>query len=188
MSAKLTKPLSLAEFLAWERGQDLRYEFDGVRIVAMTGGTVNHAAITDNVAFALRQRLKSPCRAFTSNLKILAAGSLRYPDVVVTCSPVDGRADTIPEPIVVFEVLSPSAAAVDRMVKNQEYRATASIQRYVMLEQTRVGATVFAWVAENWVGTVFLGAATLEMPELGLGIPLEEFYQGVELPPPDTDD
>jgi Uma2 family endonuclease len=188
MSAPLTKPLGLADFLAWERGQDLRYEFDGVRIVAMTGGTVNHAAITDNVAISLRQRLKPPCRAFTSNLKILAAGSVRYPDVVVTCSPVAGTADIIPNPIVVFEVISPSTAVVDRMVKNQEYRATPSIQRYIMLEQTRIGATVFARVADNWGGTVFLGEAMLEMPELGMGIPLEEFYRGVELPPPDTDD
>lgn len=53
MSAPLSKPLTLEEFLAWERRQELRYEFDGHRIVAMTGGTVNHAVITDNVVAAL---------------------------------------------------------------------------------------------------------------------------------------
>ena len=188
MSANLLQSLTADEFLAWERRQDLRYEFDGIRPLAMTGGTVNHAAIMDNVAYALRQRLKAPCRAFTSNLKILAAASVRYPDVVVTCSPVAGTADVISVPIVVFEILSPSTAAVDRMVKNQEYRATASIQRYVMLEQSRIGATVFARAADDWVGSVFLGDAMLEMPELGISIPLAEFYQGVELPPPDIDD
>ena len=77
---------------------------------------------------------------------------------------------------------------VDRIVKNREYRATVSIQRCVMLEQARIGATVFARGADNWVGTVFLGEATLEMPELGISIPLEECYQGVDLPSPDTDD
>ena len=46
----------MEEFLAWERRQELRYEFDGFRATAMTGGTVNHAAITDNVPFALRRR------------------------------------------------------------------------------------------------------------------------------------
>jgi Uma2 family endonuclease len=188
MSAPLAKPLSLEEFLAWERRQDLRYEFDGVRIVAMTGGSLNHSAIATNIVTALERRLRPPCRAYRGDVKVRAADSVRYPDAVVTCSPVDGRSDMVPEPVVVFEVLSPSTAVVDRMVKNQEYRATPSIQRYVMLEQTRIGATVFARVADNWVGTVFLGEAMLEMPELGIGIPLEEFYRGVELPPPDTDD
>jgi Uma2 family endonuclease len=188
MSMKLSKPQTLEEFLAWEGRQELRYEFDGWHTVAMTGGTVNHAVITDNAADALRRRLKPPCRAFTSNLKVLAAGSVRYPDVVVTCSPVDGSSDTLLNPVVVFEVLSPSTAAVDRLVKNEEYRNTPSIQRYIMLEQGRIGATMFARIGDAWIGTVMLGNATLEMPEIDVAVPLAEFYLNVDLPPPDIDD
>ena len=184
----MSQPLTVEEFLAWERRQELRYEFDGIRAIAMTGGTVNHAAITDNVLFALRRRLDAPCRAFTSNLKVLAGGNVRYPDVVVTCSPVAGTADILPEPSVVFEILSPTTASVDRVTKNEEYRATASIQRYVMLEQTRVAATVFVRSGENWTGTVVTGDATLAMPEIGVELPLSELYADVDLPPPDTDD
>jgi Uma2 family endonuclease len=188
MSTKQSQSLTVDEFLAWERRQDLRYEFDGVRIVAMTGGSVNHAAIVDNVAFALRRRLKPPCRAFTSNLKILVAASVRYPDVVVTCSPVAGTADILLAPVVVFEVLPPSTAAVDRVTKNEEYRATPSIQRYVMLEQTRIAATVFARAGESWNGTVATGDAVLAMPEISVELSLPELYADVDLPPPDTDD
>lgn len=188
MSMKLSKPQTLEEFLAWEHRQELRYEFDGHRIVAMTGGTLNHAAITDNAILALLPRLKPPCRAFTSNVKVLTATSVRYPDIVVTCSPVDGSSDTDPNPIVVFEVLSPSTAAVDRLVKNEEYRNTPSIKRYIMLEQGRIGATMFARIGEAWIGTVSLGDATLEMPEIDVAVPLAEFYRNVDLPPPDTDD
>jgi Uma2 family endonuclease len=188
MSMKLSQSLTVDEFLAWERRQGLRYEFDGDRIVAMTGGTVNHATIMDNVVYALRRRLKAPCRAFTSNLKILAAGSVRYPGVVVTCSPVAGTADILPAPVVVFEVLSSSTASVDRVTKNEEYRATPSIQRYIMLEQTRIAATVFARAAEGWTGTVATGDAILAMPEIGVELSLPELYGDVDLPPPDTDD
>jgi Uma2 family endonuclease len=191
MSMPLAKPPTLDEFLAWERRQELRYEFDGHRIVAMTGGTLNHATITENAIMALRARLKSPCRAFASNVKALTATSVRYPDVVVTCSPVDGFSDTVPNPVVVFEVLSPSTAVTDRLVKNEEYRNIASIQRYIMLEQSKVGATVFARVGEvreTWIGTVMLGDATIEMPEIGVAVPLAECYRDVDLPPPDTDD
>ena len=57
-----------------------------------------------------------------------------------------------------------------------------------MLEQTRIGATMFARAGESWIGTVMLGDATIEMPEIGVAVPLAEFYRDVDLPPPDTDD
>ena len=37
MNLTAPKPMTLAEFLKWEERQDLRYEFDGVEPVAMTG-------------------------------------------------------------------------------------------------------------------------------------------------------
>ncbi len=183
-----TKPLGLDDFLAWERGQELRYEFDGDRITAMTGGTLEHSAIATNLVEALRRRLKAPCRAFRGDVKIVAAGNVRYPDALVSCSTAERGADIVPDPVVVFEVLSPSTASVDRVTKNQEYRATPSIQRYVMLEQTRIAATVFARSGDNWIGTVITGDATLDMPEIGIELPLAELFADVELPPPDTDD
>jgi len=181
------RPISVDEFLAWERRQELRYEFDGFAPAAMTGGTVNHSAIADNVIDVLRPRLVGPRRIFRSDLKIVVAGKVRYPDAVVTCSRGAGRADIIPDPVVVFEVLSPTTAVVDRVTKNADYAATASIQRYVMLEQGRVGATVFARVGANWVGTILLDDALLAMPEVGVEVPLAALYAGVELPP-DSDD
>jgi Uma2 family endonuclease len=61
-------------------------------------------------------------------------------------------ANVIHDPVVIFEVLSPSIARVDRVTRNVEYRATASVQRYVMLEQDSQAATVFAReVNAGWV-------------------------------------
>jgi len=188
MSMSQQRPMSLDAFLAWERRQELRYEFDGFEPVAMTGGTLNHSAIATNLVTALQRRLGSRCRVYRGDVKILPAGRVRYPDAAVTCSPIDGQSDILPNPVVVFEVLSPSTAATDRVTKNAEYAATPSIQRYVMLEQVRVGATVFARDGANWVGTVLLDDAVLAMPEIGVELPLIELYAGVELPPPETDD
>ena len=126
----LRRPMTLDEFLAWERGQELRYEFDGIRPAAMTGGTVEHSEIATNLVEALRERLQGkPCRAFRGDLKVVVAGRVRYPDTMVTCSPVPRGTDVVPEPVVVFEVLSASMAATDRIEKNEEYRLTPSIQR-----------------------------------------------------------
>jgi hypothetical protein len=40
MSVGIREPMTVEEFLAWEEGQELRWEFDGLAPVAMTGGTV----------------------------------------------------------------------------------------------------------------------------------------------------
>jgi len=181
MNIALRRPMTLDEFLAWERGQELRYEFDGMQPVAMTGGTVEHSVIATNLVRALEDRLRgTPCRAFRGDLKILVASRARYPDAMVTCSPVPRGTDIIPDPIVVFEVLSSTTASTDRIEKNEEYRTTPSIQRYVMLEQTRQAATVFSRAGDDWVGHVLTGDAVLAMPEIGVDLPLGDLYAGIE--------
>ena len=182
MNVSLLRPMGLDEFLAWERSQDLRYEFDGVQPRAMTGGTVAHSVIGTNIVRALQDRLQDlRCRAFLGDLKVVVAGRVRYPDAVVTCSPIANDADIVPDPVVVFEVIPSGTAAVDRIVKNQEYRATPSIQRYVMLEQTQQAATVFSRAGDDWVGHVLSGDAVLSMPEIGTELPLGELYSGLDL-------
>ena len=99
---------------------------------------------------------------------------------MVTCSPVPRGTDVIPEPVVVFEVLSASTAATDRVEKNEEYRLTPSIQRCVMLEQARCAATVFARMGDDWAGHLPTGDAVLAMPEIGADLPLAELYAGIE--------
>ncbi len=174
--------MTLDEFLAWERGQELRHEFDGTQPVAMTGGTVEHSEIATNLVEALRRRLHgTPCRAFRGDVKVVVAGRVRYPDATVTCSPVPRGTDVVPEPIVVFEVLSASTAATDRIEKNEEYRLTPSIRRYVMLEQAWRAATVFARAGDDWVGHVVMGDAVLVMAEIGVELPLAEVYVGIAL-------
>ena len=182
------QPMTVEAFLAWERGQELRHEFDGARIVAMNGGSLRHSVIATNLVEALGRRLIRPCRAFRGDVKILVAGSVRYPDAVATCSRLDDRSDIVLNPVVVFEVLSPSTAVVDRLVKNAEYRSTPSIQRYAMLEQGRMGATVFARDGDNWLSLLLIGDAMLSMPEIGVEIPLFEIYRDVDFPASEADD
>ncbi len=130
MSASLRSPVTLEAFLAWERQRDMRYEFDGAGPLAMTGGSLAHSMIATRLVRLLEDRLgNGPCRALRGDVKIVVAGRVRYPDAVVTCSPLDLSADIIPEPVVVFEVISPSTAGTDRIAKNEEYRATPSIRR-----------------------------------------------------------
>ncbi len=181
MNLALRRPMALAEFLEWEERQPLRYEFDGVGPVAMTGGTAGHADIQANLAAALRTRLRgNPCRFYGSDLKFqVAEGHVRYPDGMVVCSPVDRTATVVYDPVVVFEVLSPSTAGNDRIVKAREYQATPSVQRYVMLEQDAVGATVYARCGEAWTHEILVADSILALPEIGVSLPLTELYEGL---------
>jgi Uma2 family endonuclease len=180
MNVALRRPMRLDEFLDWEQTQELRWEFDGFAPVAMTGGTVEHSTIQLNIYLAVGGRLRDrPCRLFTADLKIVAAGSIRHPDAFVSCTPVPLGALVVTDPVVVFEVLSPSTASTDIGVKNEEYRDTPSIQRYVMLAQDRQHATVFERSGGEWVGHIMSGDAVLRMPEIGIEVPLAELYGGV---------
>lgn len=189
MSVHVREPMSLDEFLDWEQHQEPRYEFDGFAPVAMTGGSFEHAVIQSNLLAALGARLRGkPCRAIGSHLKILVAGSIRYPDAFVLCSQVARGAQVVDAPVVVFEILSPTMAVTDRVVKNREYRDTQSIRRYVMLEQYRQAATVFERAGDDWIGHVVLGDVTLAMPEIEIALPLTELYDGVQFPDTLSDD
>ena len=182
MTVALRRPMTLAEFLAWERQQDGRYEFDGIQPVAMTGGTVAHSVIASNVFQALDVRLREPCRAFRSDLKIVVQNQVRYPDVIVTCAPVADDADVVPEPSVLFEVLSASTRDVDQTVKAAEYQATGSVQHYVMLEQQRAEATVLSRTGRGWEEARVRGLhAFLRLPALGIELPMVEVYRRVRL-------
>ena len=182
MNQALRWPMTLNEFLAWEERQELRHEFDGIQPVAMTGGTRAHAYIQGNLVTSLNARLRGgPCRAFGSDLKVEAAGRIRYPDAFVTCTAGANESTVVRDPVVVFEVLSTGTARTDRITKNREYEATASVQRYVMLEQGGIAATVFERVGKEWIGHILAEDAVLRIPEIGIELPLAELYDGIDV-------
>lgn len=180
MSVALTQPMTLDAFLAWEERQELPWEFDGFAPVAMTGGSAAHAAIERNLIIALGNRLRGrPCQVFTSNLKVFAAGSIRYPDAFVICRPFGRQERVIEDPVVVFEILSHSTALTDRFIKAREYLNTPSIRRYVILEQDFIGATVLERASDQWISHAATDGDHLVMPEIDVTLPLSDLYEGL---------
>jgi Uma2 family endonuclease len=181
MNLALRKPMTLAEFLEWEERQPMRYEFDGVGPVAMTGGTRAQARIQRNLAFALTGRLRGkPCEFLGSDLKIKTSEHhIRYSDGFVACTEGDNASTIVSDPAVIFEVLSPSTAANDRIVKAREYQTIPSVQRYVMIEQDRLGATVYARAGDTWTLEILVEGSIIDLPEIGVDLPLAELYEGI---------
>jgi Uma2 family endonuclease len=183
MNVALRKPMTTDQFLLWEERQELRYEFDGFRPRAMTGGTAAHSAIQRNLLVPLSNSLRdSPCQSYGSGLKIRVAERIRYPEAFVVCTPVPPRSTVVTDPVVIFEVVSESSVTTDFAIKNAEYRATPSVQRYVVLQQTKAAAAVFSRKGDDWVADLLSGEdAVLRMPEIGIEIPLAEIDRRVEL-------
>lgn len=176
------KTMTIDEFVAWEERQELRYEFDGFEARAMTGGTFAHAAIQANLLRSLFDRLRgSNCRALGSELKVRTHVSIRYPDALITCSRGDPQSTFAPDPVVIFEILSKSTARQDLGAKNAEYQTLSSLKRYVALHQSAAAAEVFHRDADGeWTHTLLFAGGVLEMPEVGVTIPLSEIYGDIE--------
>jgi Uma2 family endonuclease len=140
MDVALRTPRMTQEaFLDWASVQDARHEFDGFEPVAMTGGTVDHSQIAQNLYFALRSRLRDGrCRPLGPDAGVATVGdAVRYPDALVTCTNVAGTERLVPGVVVVFQVVSPTSGRIDRIDKLREYGAVPSIRRYVILEHAQ---------------------------------------------------
>ena len=172
---------TLDSFLAWEREQEGRFEFDGAGIVEMNGGTLAHAVILANLAFALTTRLdRSRFFVLQVGLKVLANGRIRYPDVVVLDRAQAPNHDVMTAPIVVAEILSPGTARTDLFDKPLEYGAIPSVLHYVILEQTHRAAMVWTRDPAPWAAQV--NRTELRLPALAVTVPLAELYAGVPEP------
>lgn len=127
MNVAVRKPMTVAEFLAWEGRQVLRFEFDGFQSVSIVDGTAAHSAIRRNLLFSLTGRPHgTPCQVHGSELKIQVAGHVRYPEALLVCTPVPPRFMVVADPGVVFEVLSDSPAIYDLVLKYGFSAACAS--------------------------------------------------------------
>ncbi|MEO8716535.1 MAG: Uma2 family endonuclease [Acetobacteraceae bacterium] len=180
-----TRRMTRGEFFDWAQAQPARFEFDGFQPVAMTGGTFGHDQITANLRDALRARLRgSGCRAAGPNAGLATIGdAVRYPDALITCSKVRDDDYLVPGVVVVFEVVSKTSGGTDRVTKLREYQAVPSILRYVIVEQSVIGLSVFerSQGDASWTASGLIGGETLRIPEVGIEIPIEEFYTGTEL-------
>ncbi len=184
MSSALARTMSRSEFLDWAQSRDGRYEFDGLRPVAMTGGSLGHNQITLAIHRELDRRLAGgSCRPLGPDAGIATvADVIRYPDAVVTCSPFDRSEHLVPAPVIVFEVVSPGSLRIDRVVKLREYQAVPSIRAYVIVESDAPAITV---LSRDHDSEIFRVVGLTEDDELVLGvigvlIPVAEIYAAID--------
>jgi Uma2 family endonuclease len=178
-------PWTVEEFLVWERDQPDCYEFYSGFIRMMVGGTLDHNTIAGNIMATLRSRLRGgPCRAFMEGCKVTSGSEVMYPDVVITCSAVNAKSDVVPEPVVVFEVLSRSTESFDRGQKWLAYQSIPSLRQYVLVSQDELRVDVYDRAEAGWSYRVLsVPEATLKLAAGQVELAMAEIYEGSSLDP-----
>jgi len=177
-----TPKMTREQFLDWVERQEAPYEFDGFEPVAMTGGNRRHARTCRNLVLAIGTRLQGSSCELLPEAGVATIGSaVRYPDALITCTQGPSLDRLMPGVVVVFEVISPTSGRTDRNVKLREYRAVASIRRYVILDNEGPDLTVYARTGpdQEWTAIALTAGDVLAIPEAGIEAPVDEFYRGV---------
>lgn len=143
MSLKPKTGYTPEEYLAIERKAEFKSEYFNGEMFAMTGASRKHNLISLNVAAGLHDQLKkTSCEVYTNDMrvKVSLTGLYTYPDIVIVCDTPqfeDSEIDTLLNPLVIIEVLSPSTECYDRGKKFENYRAIQSLTEYLMISQNR---------------------------------------------------
>lgn len=143
MDTVLDQPRSTESFLAWEDQQEAKHEFDGQRIIPMTGGSIAHQWIIINLCVALKRLMLGRGFLAVPEMRLQIGPRVRYPDVLVSSGPLDQTTKTVTDATAIFEVASDDTAATDRVIKLSEYTAVPSLRCYTVVEQTAVAATLY---------------------------------------------
>ena len=186
-SAAAQTYLTPEEYLAFERKATTKHEYHAGQIVAMSGASREHNLITGNVFSGLyNQLIDGACETYASEMRVKTPeiDSYTYPDIVVVCDEPrfeDDVFDTLLNPLVLIEVLSPSTEAYDRGEKFSYYRQIASLKEYVLVSQDKMSIEHYLRQGEQWLLTVFHTAEeVLPLVSIDCELPLKHVYRRIE--------
>lgn len=183
---------TLQDYLDVEELSVVRHELIGGEIVAMAGGTPEHAALSSAIIGLLAPQLKGkPCRTYSADLRlrVMSTGLATYADASVVCEPLERDPSSpthVTNPRIVFEVLSPATESFDRLEKREHYQQLPSLRQYVLVSQSSRSVEVWSRVDEGapWSHAVLGAGDTVTLPTVGCRFEVNELYAaaGVSAP------
>ena len=180
--------LTPEEYLAFERKATTKHEYLNGQIVAMSGASFAHNFLTMNVANQLyNQLIDGECQVAASDMrvKVTEIDSYFYPDVVVVCGEPraeDDTFDTLLNPVLIVEVLSPSTEGYDRGEKFEHYQQIASLKDYILISQDEIRVEHHYRQESEWLQSEFQGLEdVLSLLSIGCELRLSDIYRRVEV-------
>ena len=155
----------------------------------MAGASREHNLIAANLGGEIRSQLKGrPCEIYINDMRVLVSrsGLYTYPDLIVVCGEprfLDDKFDTLLNPTVIVEVLSPTTESYDRGKKFGHYRRLESLKEYVLVAQDEVFVERYSrqgdiWELSDWTSM----DETLSLASIDCHVPLREVYARIEFP------
>lgn len=189
MQPKARRYITPEEYLAIEREAEYKSEYFDGEIFALAGASRAHCLLTSNIVGLLHGQLRGrSCNVYASDMrvKVESLGKYTYPDVVVACDErfEDEHGDTLLNPRVIIEVLSPSTSAYDRGRKFAHYRRIESLREYYLVHQEcRHIESHFREDDGSWhhSGAVGVGSYII-IPTIGCELDLADVYEGLAIP------
>lgn len=185
------KHWTLEEYLEFERTSDGRHEYLDGEVFAMVGASLKHNSITFRAAHGLYEEINEGCNVYQSDLrvKVSETGLYTYPDIVVICGEPqlsDDVQDTLLNPTLIIEVLSPSTEAYDRGKKFKHYMTVESLQEYVLISQEAPRIERYLrQTGYQWLYTAVDGLdSVLQLPSIGCTLALTDVYRQVSFDEP----
>lgn len=175
-----------------ENESTTRHEFLAGEIVAMAGGTPEHAAMAAEVIGQLRAQLRhGRCRVFTSDLgvRVLETGLATYPDASVVCGPTvrdpEKRTNVI-NPSVLVEVTSDGTEDYDRGEKLEHYKPIPSLESVVIVSHRapRIEVWSKARGSGQWTRVEVGAEGVASVPALGCTLEVDEIWRVAAEPLP----
>ena len=176
------------EYLELERKAEYKSEYYNGEIYAMSGASRNHNAIAFSLTGMVRQHLRGKaCRGFTSDMRVLVrpSGLYTYPDLSATCEPpqyLDGQLDTLLNPSLIVEILSPSTLRYDRGEKANLYRDLPSLHELLLITQDQYEVELYRRESDSEWKLIHVTSpdAIVELRSIGYTLSLRELYENVD--------
>jgi len=180
------EPVTLAtydEYLALEAQSDVKHEYIDGLVVAMAGGTLEHARLAAKVLQLLGRALDGrACRVFGSDARVRVRKTNRstYPDVTVVCGEIlraDDDKEAIANPIVLVEVLSESTERSDRGEKFAHFRRLPSLREYVLVSPDAQMVEVFRRTDAGWLLVEAARGESARLDSIDGAIEVEDLFR-----------
>ena len=187
MPASQQPVLSLQDYLRQERSAAQKSEYINGQAYAMAGASREHNQLTFNLAGLLHPQLRNtPCTAFVADMRVRSRPTEAwfYPDLTVVCGEArfeDDQQDTLLNPVLIIEVLSPSTEGYDRGAKFAHYRRMESLQEYVLVAQDRYSIECYRRTTDGqWLlAEVTTPDAGITLQAIGCQLLVSEVYEKV---------
>jgi Uma2 family endonuclease len=181
--------LSPEEYLESERRASTKSEYIDGRIFAMTGASQNHNLLQINAILSITPQVRRRgCQVYPSDMRVKIPNrrTYFYPDLTIVCGEPqfeEERRDTLLNPTVIIEILSPSTAMYDRTEKFAHYRTIPTLREYLLIAQDSPMVEHFIHQQdEQWLWSIAEQLTdTVELPSVGCTLALADLYADIAL-------